>query len=173
MPFIVNSIPRYLADEEGFTGIAVRVYRTTSLAVPSTSYGQGEGGTDIPFDGERFDTDNMWDIANPTRITINTTGIYYIFANVKIQAGGTASTRKSMIVYRQIINPETKAVIGGREFNSSASNPSVFNLSIAWYLVAGQRIFLQVRQDSGSDKNVLNDGMFSPEFGAYRIGDLS
>lgn len=173
MPFIVNTIPRYLVEEGGFTGIAVRVYRTTSLAVPSTSYSPGEGGTDIPFDGERFDTDNMWDIANPTRITINTTGIYYIFANVKIQAGGTASTRKSMIVYRQIISPASKAVIGGREFNSSALNPSVFNLSMAWYLVAGQRLFLQVRHNSGSDKDVFNDGMFSPEFGAYRIGDLS
>jgi hypothetical protein len=170
MPFIVNSIPRYVAGTGGFNGIAVRVYRSTDQSIPVDDL-----GVDISFDGERFDTDNMWDISNPTRLTINTTGIYHIFANVEFEAGGFSYTSKSIFVYRHIASPHSDDIIGARRFQASTSNSSILNLTMAWYLVAGDYLHLKAHHNHTIERSVKKsvDGIYSPEFGAYWIGDIS
>ena len=55
---------------------AVRVRNGVDVPIPNNAF------TALTFDTERFDTDNCHDAVNPSRLTCNTAGVYYICANV-------------------------------------------------------------------------------------------
>src|ERR1043165_754736 len=86
----VKSATDYLANPP-----ACRAYRST-----------GSGGfvlptaveAAIPFDSERFDTDNMHStVTNRSRITFNTAGLYQVTACVEFQANATGERMASIL----------------------------------------------------------------------------
>jgi hypothetical protein len=109
--------------------------------------------TDIPFDTESHDTDNMVDIAgNPTRITIQTDGEYdvtfwgYYASNATGKRWAAIYQGGSVLI----------AVDSGNAVNGTIHG---LNLSVRLDLVAGNYLTIKTFQDSGGGLNVA--GVFN------------
>src|SRR5262249_3653108 len=72
---------------EASPSISARVYNSTVIPVPSSG-----GVSAVPsFDSERWDTANLHDSANPSRLTAPVDGVYLIEAHVSFPTNGAGA----------------------------------------------------------------------------------
>jgi hypothetical protein len=69
--------------------ISARVHRTSTYPVGTSCANL----VHIPFEQERWDTNNFWDLSQPTRLTIQTPGKYFVYGNVRLAVYGRATSR--------------------------------------------------------------------------------
>jgi len=66
--------------------ISCRVYSSTNIVVPGATGIDTPGNIIIPRDSVRFNYGNIYDPANPTRLTAPVKGIYSIFSTINVSA---------------------------------------------------------------------------------------
>ena len=71
-----------------------RAVRTTNLSYTSNTAIAWES---ISAGGGAYDTDGMWSVANASRLTINTAGVYVVTFNYYIAFTGTVTTYEAII----------------------------------------------------------------------------
>ena len=136
---------------------ATRIRRTTNQSIAASTE------TIISFDAERYDTDNMWVVGTPTRITMNTAGLYDIKATVAFSAGGGSWT--SYMFFR--VNGTTR--IAQTQTLAPDTLGTTLTLATTWKFAATDYVEVGVWQNSGTE-DVLSTASYSPEFSATWIG---
>jgi hypothetical protein len=138
--------------------ISARVYSNTNQPVNSAA------STQVYFDLERFDTDNIHDVAaNSTRLTCRTAGRYLIGGGVRF-AGNVSGIRSVVIRINgatTIVEKQSGAAPGGAAL--------AVDISSLWEMAVGDYAELIVYQDSGAQINVLAIAAESPEFWMVRV----
>jgi len=120
------------------TNVSVKVTKSLSQSITSGDY------TALTFDTETFDTDNMHDnTTNPTRLTVNTAGLYIIEATVASQSFASGT-----LVCTLLLNGTT--AIGYNGINDlNNGDPNYLEISTIYNLSQGDYIELFASQDSG------------------------
>ncbi len=105
--------------------------------------------TDTAITGytETLDTDGMYDAGSPTRITINTAGVYVITANV---LWSSTATRTDLYV-----KIDGGSATRWRDIRYSTSERNHITFTLAF--TAGQYLEAYVYQNSGGSRNASTD----------------
>jgi hypothetical protein len=124
----------------GNPNISVKVTKSTAGYIPTAVL------TPLDFDVETYDTDNMHDNAtNPSRLTVNTPGLYLIQGTVAFASSGSG-----FLGCHLRLNSAT--VIESNMINDLNSGGGTYlTISAAYNLIAGDYIELLAEQTSGSD----------------------
>lgn len=141
---------------------ACRVYNNAAQGIVNSTF------TNVTFNSERFDTDNMHSlVTNPERITINTPGIYVVTACIEWAPDNDYGS-----LIETILLNGTTAIAYHRDDNPAAANPISNVLSAVYKFAASDYITVFVRQinTSAATNNINSVGNYSPEFAATWIG---
>jgi hypothetical protein len=124
---------------------AVRAIRTTNQSIATSSLSQ------LSFDSSaQFDTDSMYSSAAPTRITINTTGIYIVTCRLTCGAFGVGTGTLYMEVLK---NGAATVPISADERNGRTEGANEQGLAVILELVATDYLQVNIFQNSGTAKN--------------------
>lgn len=146
------------ADEgPSIAGKGARVYSSIDVSIPNNTW------TSITYDTERYDTDTLFEIANPTRLRATTAGKYVIVGNVEF-AENTAGRRKLRILRNNMDIIAHSIDIG------PPNVPFALNIATIWDMAANDWVELQAHQTTGGDLDVVATVKYSPEFMVQRIG---
>lgn len=141
------------------TSVGCRVYDSSNQSIPDSAQ------TAINFDGEEYDTDNMHDtVTNNTRITINKTGKYVIWAGVGWAANATG--------IRQVNITKNGTTVLATNQTHSPNGINNFNMTQSTIadLTAGDYVECIVFQNSGGALNVVGGGGGTAQaFAAHRL----
>jgi len=138
--------------------MAARVYKNAVFAVPTGVH------TPIPFDLERFDTDDMHDIAvNNTRLTIQHEGLYVIGGHVQFEPAAGGALRIAGVKFNGALS------IGFQTSGPLAGAVVFLSVATLWQCVIGDYFELTAFQDTGGPINVANVQGYSSEFWAHRL----
>lgn len=149
-----------LGKFDGTSNPACRVYHSLDQSIPT-----GAGFTALAFDSERFDTEDMHDVAtNNSRITCKTAGKYLIIGNIKWAANATG-TRSVRI----LLNGSTEIAFN-RVPNNGASTTVFHSVSSIYAFDVGHYVELSVQQNSGGALNATSYSADNPEFMMARVG---
>lgn len=132
---------------------SARVCTTDDIAIA------GSADTAITFATEIFDTDEIWDVGAPTRLTCKTTGIYLITANAKFAV--------QQVWY---IKHNGSTVIA--QHNSSATGAPI-TLTTVYALTANDYVELFIHNSAGTSQNVEAESNYSPVFSMVYLGPAS
>ncbi|MFA6082665.1 MAG: hypothetical protein WC773_04655 [Patescibacteria group bacterium] len=136
----------------------VATYRTTNQSINDSTF------TAISLDAEDFDTDGMHEaVTNPTRITINLTGKYFVTATAFW--GGSATGLRFLVIRKN--GGATDLLTAGMGGNASGVPQNVNGLL---NLASGDYIEAFVWQNSGGALNLVASGT-SLNFHANYIGE--
>lgn len=138
---------------------AARVYRSTALDVSAATW------TATTFNAERFDTDGMWVVGSPTRLTVPTGGggLYLIGANVAFLTGITANAA-SVVGVRIVLNGATTIALDLRNHYRAVAVDLTISLSTLYALSATD--YVEVGVYTSQDVDIASGGNYSPEFWA-------
>lgn len=135
-----------------------RATRSTNQSIPNNVL------TPISFDAEVWDTDSIWEIANPTRLTCKTVGVYAMWGGMIYSFHGTGyrdwDIRLNSVTYISAYRDKSLGALK----NHYSSVSGIYKLAVNDY------IELMAFQDSGAALNVLVGSAYSPEFAMQRIG---
>jgi hypothetical protein len=122
-------------------------------------------GTQIPWDSEVYDDGAYWSGANPTRLTVPTTGKYHFEFFARWAANGTG---QRFITF--IINGDTADRVSGdnRPGVSVDSAETYHGISADISLSAGDYVEARVFQSSGGALNLLSTVPYT-SFSVFRI----
>lgn len=138
---------------------ACRVRNTVDIPISNNT------ATALTFGAERWDTDSMHSTTTNTgRITINTAGLYNVYACVEFEPNNSG--------YRSAwFRVNGSSIIGAGTVSAAASSAGT-NVVVAttWRFTAGDYIELLVQQTSGGSIDVQAVANYSPEFGATWVG---
>jgi hypothetical protein len=142
---------------------ACRVYNSANISIPNSTF------TALTFDSELFDNNNLHSTTvNPSRITIQTAGVYVVSATVE-WAATTTSASSRYITFK--VNGTT--TIAYTELQTTASLPPRHSLSTIYALNLGDYIEVFVRQDESVAILVMATAGYSPHFSAVMVGTLT
>jgi hypothetical protein len=143
---------------------ACRVTRSSALSVPSSS-----SLLTVPFNVEEFDTDGMHDNSTfPSRITIQTAGIYMVGFNGVMEASNLYQR-----TFCNLLLNGTLEIARNQTPGTASTLSSPLQVITCYQFDEGDYIEVQVSQiqSSGSlARNLENTADRSPEFWAARIG---
>lgn len=123
------------------TNVSVKVTKSAVQSIPTGVY------TALTFDVETFDTDNMHDNTNPSRLTVNTAGLYIIEGTVAFSNGS------GYVECFVRINGSTAIVVNAVNELSSMGYTYI-EISTLYNFNQGDYIELLVGQASGSSQFV-------------------
>jgi hypothetical protein len=131
---------------------AARVYASGTQSLTTATY------TALTFDSERFDNASIHStVTNPTRLTIPTTGVYLVSANVGIAAGaGSVREVWFRVGGSTYISGDVRANQSGKSMQ--------FAVSTIWQFTAAQYVEVVAMQESGGSLPTVQSASSSPEF---------
>src|SRR5215831_1233030 len=140
---------------------AARVYKAAALSVSNATT------TGIPFDTERFDTDNIHDVAvNNGRLTCRTAGKYLIGVNIEWNPNATGER----IVWLYLNGGTPIAEVRGPANGASATLGQI--ATVLQDMAVGDFVEVYVYQTSGGALNITATPNYSPEFWMIRQDTL-
>jgi hypothetical protein len=133
--------------------IGARVYNDGNQNIAAST------PTAVTYDQERWDTDGIWNVGNPTRLTSQTEGYYYIAASAVFD-GDTLGTFRYCDLY---LNGTTFIA---KNWRSPTSNiDTCMSISTLYPLEVGDYVENMVYHNSTTDPlALLSLGNYSPEF---------
>lgn len=152
----------YAEGEPVMALIAARVYNNAHITIATATT------TQLPFNQQRYDTASFHNPAlNPERLTVPTNGLYNIGASIGWIAG-SGGERYLWIVYNGAV-AICHETLGAP---APAGYEPRYTISAPWVAYAGDYFVCQVRQTSGSNKQIRYDPNASPEFWIRLIAPL-
>lgn len=138
--------------------ISAWVRRTTNQAVANGTL------THIVFDVAEHDPENMWDAANPTRLTIPGAGVYSFTGQLQF-SGSAGGNFRSPRVYRNGVN-----MVASAYFSHGGSASSwITQVSGVFRFARGDYVTLAAYHDAGVSLDALAADYYSLNFNIARI----
>lgn len=123
--------------------------------------------TALTYNTRIFNYGNMFDPANPTYITIPYDGRYTLKAMARFAINAVGSRQ---LVFHNI----TKAIFPDSLWvPTNGAVPTDLSISLTDFFYAGDRISVEVLQDSGGNLNINNVGTISPSLKVHGLCNLS
>lgn len=150
-----------VASGVGSVNIGCRVYRATDQTIASDT------GVKISYSNERWDTDSMWDVSDPTKVYINTAGVYNITSQVFWSTTSTTGIRSSTILINNQVYASYLSTAGSVPYQTTTT---MYNLS------DGDYIEILVYQNSGGNLDLRHNAnsseyfQYSQELSVQKIG---
>lgn len=150
-----------VASGVGSVNIGCRVYRATDQTIANNT------DVRISYSNERWDTDSMWDVSDPTKVYINTAGVYNITSQVLWKTTSTNGVRISAI----LINNQIYAA-----YDSKAGSTPYQNITTMYNLSADDYVEILVYQTSGGNLDLQSDNtsseyyQYTQELSVQKIG---
>ena len=135
---------------------SVRVYHSVNQSIADSI------NVPLAFNSERFDTDNIHDATNNTRLTCKTAGKYLIVSNVSFSSN--TSGWRSLIIR---VNGIT--IIADHQITPS-SGIRRLTVSTIYELAINDYVEVIAYQTSGTSIEVVSEGNRSPEFMMVKVG---
>jgi hypothetical protein len=136
---------------------SARAWRSTAQSIASGTW------TPLSFDSERWDTDNIFDVANPTRFTCRTSGKY--LANFTV---GVASNATGVREWAIRVNGST---YHGLVLTPAASGAGTYGgATVVLDLTVGDYVEFVAYQTSGISLTLLAEALYSPEASISFLG---
>ena len=126
-----------------------RVYRSTSMALPSGSL------VEVPLTDVDYAQGGAWSASQPTRLTAPVAGVYQVTASAVFQPNGTGSRGIWIAPAGAPDHPYVGEVQGA---STQQGQHTEFVVSYVLHLEAGQGVSLVVRQTSGYELALVADG---------------
>lgn len=121
----------------------------------------------VTFDSERYDTDNMHDLVNPTRITFRTAGLYIVTGHIEWPAA--ADWVDSYLLIR--VNGSGISIVTERKDFTTFNGSKFLTATTTYKFAVNDYVELRAYYDSASgSRNIIADPPRSPEFMATWIG---
>lgn len=143
--------------------IQTRIFNSVNQSINNTTL------TALTFDSERFDTGNLHStVTNPSRITISTTGLYLLGANIT-----WASNVTGLRFLEIVVNNTSSICTQGVSPATPIGETTRLNVSAIWRATANDFFEVVVYQSSGGALNVLAGTSItdiSPDFWITRLG---
>lgn len=157
-----DAVAAAIAELQAAAG-RVHVVRTTDQSIPNSAY------TSLAFNSERYDVGGYHDPAvNPSRLTVpaGKAGPYIIGGAGSLDALNPTGAYRAM---RILLNGGGVLAQANMGFHATAGTASVpqATVTMAWDLVAGDYVELQLYQDSGAAINALGVGVL--EFWMHQL----
>lgn len=163
----------YQADEdviieEEVMAEGARVYHSAYQDIPNVL------DVSLAFNSENYDTDNIHDLANNSRLTCRTAGIYLIKAAASFMKNPTGY-RVLTIRYTKSSDPGLHLPISTQLMNGDASFSTChLETSTLWEMAVGDYVEAEVYQSSGAPLTVYGGiwggYAYSPVFAMQRVG---
>lgn len=113
--------------------------------------------TFLTFNSERYDTDNIHDNVDSTKLTCRTSGLYMITASIRWSSNATGHRALTFVLNNSVnIASTTNNAVGGIETEQTATT--------IYRLAASDFLQLRVSQTSGAALDVVSGGSNSSEF---------
>ena len=126
----------------------------TTQTIPNSSM------TDVTFDVEVFDTDGMFDPATPTRLTIQTPGVYLVTGSVRWAENATGA--RALIIDWQPApgepDPCSPCTIAADTAPGAGALVGRQSVATTYRFAAGEAVILKAQQNSGAPLNLDNGG---------------
>lgn len=148
------------AYPDDFAFIGCRVFNSANISVAN-------GGAQLTFDSERFDTDGIHStVTNTGRLTCQTAGKYRIGGSILF-----ANNNNNMRGLQVLLNGATVIGIHRVPASPTGSTDTVgMAMDVVYDLAAGDFVELTAYQSSGIALNVISGAAYSPEFWMHRVG---
>lgn len=117
------------------------------------------------FNAQRWNTDNMWVIGSPSRITFNTPGLYVVTAQMVYSANVNGDRVVSIR-----LNGTTYIVYKTERARSGGAGSHILECTTQWKMAQNDYIETLVFQDSGSTLTATAFQSTGPEMSATWIG---
>jgi len=152
---------RVEALEAQSVDISVRVFNPTDITIPTA----GGPQTKLPFDSERWDTDDIHDTAvmNNKKLTAQTAGKYYIFAHIVWDTNSAGYRSLGILLNGSTVIAEQRGGI------ADPNVPISMSVGTHYELTVGDYVEVQVSQNSGSPIDIFRVDARSPEFGMVKL----
>jgi len=138
------------------TEISVRVFNSTGFSIA-----QEDLAKILTFDSERWDTDDIHDTVNTSRLTAQTAGKYYIFAHIVWEnIPGTARILGILLNGTTIIAEQT---------TTKSTRQHSISVGTHYELNVGDYVEVYAQQDGSPPTDVLRLDASSPEFGMVKL----
>ena len=136
---------------------ACSVVRTANQTISNTTW------TLVEFTSETFDTDTMHDNStNNSRITAKTAGYYWISAQVAWDSEGTGGRTSR-------IREGGDTTISNWTDDANGERDIVQTNGVLWLMAVDDYVEVEVYQNSGGDRSILDVDISSPRFSAILI----
>lgn len=122
-----------------------QVYRSTAMSLVS-----GTTPLVVTFDSEAYDTDTMWDAANPTRLQLTTAGLYIVIAHAFFGNYSTPTRHLQMRMNAAGASGGGTALPADQVYGAGASGSGKVGLVFERVFTAGQYLEMFVFQNSGA-----------------------
>lgn len=139
------------------SSVVAKVSRTTNQAIPN------ETNTALSFDTVEFDDNELWDAAEPTRLTCKEAGFYRLVGSGRFQTSGGGIR---YLAFR----------VNGTDFVSLAvtqplgGGPTEFPVIQYWPLEVGDYVELLAYHNNGGSLNIERVNPYSPWFVMEKVG---
>jgi len=142
-----NDLRQLLIQSPALPG--ARIYSNANQSIPNNAL------TALTFSTVTFDQAEFWAIANPSRLTIASPGVYWISGLVRFAVNATNE---------RAISIRLNGLTTLKTFSNQASAASEPRISVdeLYPLVAGDYVEIIVYQNSGGALNSLTVGIESP-----------
>lgn len=136
-----------------------RVYNNANILVPDSTQ------TVLTFTNVRWDTNSFFDLATPTRLTVNLAGNFKVSFHCSYAANVTG--------YRQVfirLNGSNILAVNNKNSLSTAGAQTRISVFTEWQSSVGDYFEIVTFQTSGGNLNILQAASYSPEFLISKIG---
>lgn len=142
---------------------SARVFNSTTTSIASDAV------VALAFDSERWDTDNIHDAVNPTRLTARTAGKYLIFGEVIFDANATGN--RTVFIRENQVDADVLARVNVPAASIAQTTLSRTAISISTHAQLGQGDFVELYavQNSGGVLNVGTPSEGVSEFGMVKL----
>ena len=138
--------------------IGARVYRATNQTIVTATL------TAISFSNERYDTDTIWVLGAPTRLTCRTPGKYLIGACVRLD------NITDLIQYECMLREGGATIVAYELRHSGQTGGKMLCISTIYDLATADYLEVLVQHAAGADRDVISTGNYSPEFWMQKVG---
>lgn len=139
--------------------IGVRVFNSVDIVTSP-----GAGGNILTFDSESWDTNDMHNDTNSSRLTANIAGTYLIIGNVTWEFNASRYRRLTIL-----LNGTTQIARNLASAETGTSGKPTQVITTMYQLVAGDYVELRGAQTIGADLNIVAALEYSPVFSMQRL----
>lgn len=120
----------------------------------------------VPWSSVTYDTLDAWTATTPTRVTLNTAGVYLACASVGFAAGAAGTIREADLLL------SGGTLVSQRQMDTAGFNTSyttVLNIKVVAEVVAGAYLEVLTYQDTGGSLALRNIGTVSTNMAVVRL----
>lgn len=146
-------IPRSTAPPQA------RIFNNANQSIPNNT------ATTLTFNTTHYDfqtTSPQFVIGQPTRLTVQSTGLYAIGCNVEFAANATGIRQVELFV-------QGSTIIASDKRNACSAGTTRISLNTHYRMFSTTFVEVRVLQDSGGALNVNFTNQYSPEFWWFRV----